>query len=637
MPQARRAKKTYKKNDSSVKNSLHEIIFIAFCFISLYLLISLFTYSPIDPGWLDNNTTNKLQNKGGLAGAYFADGFFFLFGYFSYIFAIMVAYIGWLFYHGKHHDLIAEPKDMIKPGLGFFLTLSAGCGLAIVHFSAESAVLPSHAGGKLGQIVGNSLVSIVDPLGATLVLLALFFAGITLATGLSWLKVMDVLGYYTLQWLPIIEKYILEKVIPIIEKYSAILWKTITQYITKNKNNILEQWKKTPKIKNHYIENDSTNTKLEAVKTTVIENKIDENVIIENEKPKNDLSILTKKIVKDDNKAQNELETLVKNVEEILQHSTPNVTIKNAHYGPVISRIELELTDNKIKIQDFINNAEIFLEDLGIDNASLYETDNDLIRLEIPNENPQDIYLSELLESDEYNKSALNIALGKSTAGNSIIVDFNRMPHLLISGNDSNDINNLLKSILLSLYHSKFNENVEFILIDSAQEFFTDYSYLLNVREFIEYNNDEIEQNNIFSSCVTEMENRYKLMSSLNANNISSYNSKTTEIMPYIIVVIHELADISAINYTEEQIIRLVQKSRAAGIHLILATKEHDNITVSLKNSFSSKIAFKVDDQISSLNILGQTGAEDLLDNGEMLYVTLGISTPKRIHCTNVF
>ncbi|EIJ42959.1 DNA segregation ATPase, FtsK/SpoIIIE family [Beggiatoa alba B18LD] len=217
MSQARRTRKPIASNSveqGRIKHGLREIMLILFCFIALYLFFSLSTYSPLDPGWSHSSDVIEVHNKGGVVGAWLADLFFYLFGYFAFLFPIIIGHMGLIIYKGRHHDMLANPKTMIVPGIGFILTLTAGCGLAIVHFSAEGMLLPSHAGGILGIAIGKTLQGIFSQLGATLLLIALFFTGVTLLTGLSWLKLMDTLGFYTLQYLPIIEQYIVTRVFP---------------------------------------------------------------------------------------------------------------------------------------------------------------------------------------------------------------------------------------------------------------------------------------------------------------------------------------------------------------------------------------------------------------------------------------
>ncbi|EDN68585.1 truncated cell division protein FtsK [Beggiatoa sp. PS] len=215
MTQARRSnRRLHTAKNKPIKHGLREIVLIFFCFVGLYLFVSLLTYSGGDPGIWHSSPVEEVSNKGGVAGSLFADLFIYLFGYFSYLFPFMVGYTGWLIYQGRHHDILAEPKSLVVPGIGFVLTLSAGCGLAIVHFSAESILLPTHAGGLLGQWIGHGLVSIVSPLGATLILLAIFFTGVTLLTGLSWLKLMDTLGYHTLLRWPFVKQFMKQQFLP---------------------------------------------------------------------------------------------------------------------------------------------------------------------------------------------------------------------------------------------------------------------------------------------------------------------------------------------------------------------------------------------------------------------------------------
>jgi DNA segregation ATPase FtsK/SpoIIIE, S-DNA-T family len=144
--QARRQRKPSTATQKLIGHGLREIVLIFFCFMGLYLFVSLLTYYPLDPGWSHSGQVEEVRNKGGVAGALFADIFFYLFGFFAYLFPIMVGYMGWMIYKGRHHDILAEPKNLVVPGIGFILTLSAGCGLAIVHFASEAVLLPSHAG-----------------------------------------------------------------------------------------------------------------------------------------------------------------------------------------------------------------------------------------------------------------------------------------------------------------------------------------------------------------------------------------------------------------------------------------------------------------------------------------------------------
>jgi S-DNA-T family DNA segregation ATPase FtsK/SpoIIIE len=227
--QARRRQRFNTPNQKRIGHGLREIVLISFCFMGLYLFLSLVTYSGSDPGIFHNGQGEELRNMGGVVGAFFSDLLFELFGYFAYLFPIMVVQLGWVIYQGRHHDILAEPRSLIIPGMGFILTLSAGCGLAIVHFTESP--LPSHAGGMLGKAVGHSLQSMFSELGATLLLLALFFTGVTLLTGLSWLKLMDILGFHTLRLTPVVQKYLKQRFWPRFVLYSQQILQAILNFL----------------------------------------------------------------------------------------------------------------------------------------------------------------------------------------------------------------------------------------------------------------------------------------------------------------------------------------------------------------------------------------------------------------------
>ncbi|WP_455217638.1 DNA translocase FtsK 4TM domain-containing protein, partial [Kaarinaea lacus] len=177
---------------------LREGALIIFGTTALYLLVSLSSYHSQDPGWSHSETATSIANMGGVVGAWFADVFLYLFGYLSYLVPVGVAYFGWLLFTGRKDEGPLDYRHGALRTAGFFLTLCAGTGLARLHF-ADVTALPAGAGGILGDVVGGSLVSVVNPLGSTLFLMALFLTGVTLLTSLSWLWLMDVTGRFTLE------------------------------------------------------------------------------------------------------------------------------------------------------------------------------------------------------------------------------------------------------------------------------------------------------------------------------------------------------------------------------------------------------------------------------------------------------
>ncbi|MEM7020364.1 MAG: DNA translocase FtsK 4TM domain-containing protein, partial [Pseudomonadota bacterium] len=442
MSQARRSRKQSNVTDrNAIGTGLREIIPIFFGFAGLYLFISLSSYYPLDPGWSHSSGEPiDVKNIGGFVGAMFADIFFTLFGYFAYLFPVMVAYLGWLIYKGRHHDLLAEPKVLILPAIGFVMTLSAGCGLAIVHFSAETAVLPSHAGGILGTIIGKNLVNIINPLGATLLLLALFFTGITLLTGLSWLKLMDLLGEYTLRYVPLAGLFIKDRAIPGIVRFIQTCWRYLSLAQQKVVAGIMmliarfrgeaveaeakpeakpEQKKRQPQGVVKQVAPSSgkagaknrTTSELTTQKTNVT-GRSDKSA----EQPIGDES----------EAASSALETQIR---KSLRKAVSGISVKSIQQGPLLLKVEAVMPEQTPDKLDKIYNK--LSADLQTDKIRIFASNQDSVVLEIPHSDSESVYLSGLLIGNAYreSRSALTIALGKDIEGKPVVTDLTRMPH----------------------------------------------------------------------------------------------------------------------------------------------------------------------------------------------------------------
>ena len=182
-----------------IQRGLREGALFVFSAVALYLLLALFTYDASDPGWSRSGTALEVVNAGGRFGAWFADVFLYLFGYVAYLVPIMLAYAGWLLFVGRNAEQRQDRATLIARSCGFVLTVMIGTGLAGLHFAVDNGSLPLvAAGGVLGSVVGDLFVSLFSFVGATLLLLALFLAGVTLFTSLSWLALVDAVGRITL-------------------------------------------------------------------------------------------------------------------------------------------------------------------------------------------------------------------------------------------------------------------------------------------------------------------------------------------------------------------------------------------------------------------------------------------------------
>ncbi|NNF96299.1 MAG: cell division protein FtsK, partial [Halobacteria archaeon] len=184
---------------SHLRRGLREGALFIFGFGAIYFFIALGSFHPSDPGWSTSGLQHgRVTNLGGPAGAWFADVFLTLFGYLAYLFPLMVAYSGWLLFQDRRTDPPFDMRAFSLRTAGFILTLAAGCGLASLHDASVISSMPVNAGGILGDYVGGMMKNAFSFLGATLLLLALFLSGFTLATNFSWLKLMDIIGAMTL-------------------------------------------------------------------------------------------------------------------------------------------------------------------------------------------------------------------------------------------------------------------------------------------------------------------------------------------------------------------------------------------------------------------------------------------------------
>ncbi|MDM8559720.1 DNA translocase FtsK 4TM domain-containing protein [Candidatus Parabeggiatoa sp. HSG14] len=690
MTQARRGNRRIKspnKNKKTIKHGLREIVLIFFCFVGLYLFVSLLTYYGSDPGWSHSGQVEEIRNKGGIVGALFADTFFHLFGYFAYLFPFMVGYTGWLIYQGRHHDILAEPRNLIVPGIGFVLTLSAGCGLAIVHFMAESALLPTHAGGILGMWVGNGLVSMVDRLGATLILLAIFFTGVTLLTGLSWLKLMDNLGYHTLLWLPVVKKYMSKQFWPWFLTHTKRGLQVVKNWLTILFHNLLQglktayqrwqerriEWHKERERYDMYDEyeeyeeyeeeknfpKDNTPIResnhhqaqsLPKTKETAIQIPIDHPEAVEKVSTLPLLPALSLLDPVPNIVPSPMVKMFPQQIVDAFATLQIEITINAVHPGPVLTGFEVH-TITAINTKHLDELSKELAETLKVESVRIMENQQGVLDVEMPNFKRQTIYLSELLKSTEYQNhlSLLAVALGQDVSGQPVVIDLNRVPHILIAGNDISEKTMVINTLILALLYKSSPEALRFLLIESTSQALSVYANLPHLLTPIITDMSQVPSALLW--CVQEMERRYQLMVSFGVRNIEDYNQallnqdnkevkeneEPNKPLFYIVVIINEIAELMASSMdirAEQSITRLTQKARAAGIHIILAT-EHltvNVITGLIKANIPTRMAFRVNNKSESRTILGQMGAENLLGKGDMLYMTAGTGMPVRVH-----
>jgi S-DNA-T family DNA segregation ATPase FtsK/SpoIIIE len=619
---------------------------------AIFLLVSLATYNPADPGWSSSGAYTQIHNTGGLIGAWLADVLLYLLGYLAYLFPIMIGYSGWLVYRGDTAGGGIDLHVLAVRWSGFLLTVGAGCGLATLEAGSNNAGLPAGAGGVLGNVIGNGLVNVVNPVGATLFLLALFLTGVTLFTGISWLVVMDFVGKHTLIFAD--QLYALAGQVP--DRLAARRARHERVEVIKASQEKVARRKPVriePVIK----------------KPQPSEREERERQVPLFEPPANSelppLSLLDPPRPTEEGYSDSALEAMSRLVEMKLLDFNIEVEVVAVNPGPVITRFELDLGPG-VKVSQVTNLAKDIARALSAISVRVVEVipGKSVIGLEIPNEQRSIISLGEILNTREFDESTspLTMALGKDISGLPIIADLARMPHLLVAGTTGSGKSVGINAMILSLLYKTLPKDVRLIMIDPKMLELSVYEGIPHLLTPVV--TDMNEAANALRWCVGEMERRYKLMAALGVRNIASYNRKVKDAeeageaipdplfkpeealegsehpllqpLPFIVIVIDELADMMMVvgKKVEELIARLAQKARAAGVHLILATQRPsvDVITGLIKANIPTRIAFQVSSKIDSRTILDQMGAEQLLGHGDMLYMAPGTSVAVRVH-----
>ena len=619
----------------------------------LYLLVCLFTFSPQDPGWSHSGSvTAPLQNAGGRVGAWLADVLLYLCGYVAFLLPLILGAIAWIALFGMDSD--GDGDADLGPALrlvGIVGFLVAATGLLYVKIGAAPD-FSAGAGGILGRLVGDSLFRGFGPVGVNLFLIALLLISITLATGLSWLAVMDRIGALALKIPPLFRKG--------------------TQQAA--------EWQQVRAMREEREEVRKVDTEKRAKREPVKIEPPPAPVVEKSERAKREQQIplfhvadgtgIPPLSLLDDPKPQpkgydeDTLETISRQIEFKLKDFRIEAQVVGAYPGPVITRFEIEPAPG-VKVSQISSLDKDIARGLSVKSVRVVDVipGKSVIGLETPNTKREMIYLSELLRSKEYDKSTspLTLALGKDIAGRPTVADLARMPHLLVAGTTGSGKSVAVNAMVLSLLYKASAKELRMLMIDPKMLELSVYQGIPHLLAPVV--TDMKEAANGLRWCVAEMERRYKLMSAVGVRNLAGFNKKVKdaqdagqplldplfranpelqeappalEPMPFIVIFIDEFADMMMIvgKKVEELIARLAQKARAAGIHLILATQRPsvDVITGLIKANIPTRIAFQVSSKIDSRTILDQSGAETLLGHGDMLYLPPGTALPERVH-----
>ncbi len=619
--------------------------------VAIYLLVSIASWDPADPGWSSAGHVDRVANQGGVAGAWIADVLLYLFGFMAYLFPVMIGYAGWLVYRGL--KVAPDQLDLHHATIraaGCVVAVCAGCGLATLHYQGGAA-LPVDAGGIIGTVVGSGLAGVVNPVGGTLFLLALFLTGVTLFTGLSWLDAMDVTGRYTLL---------------VVERLYGLGRRARERWVAGRRRQEREarieverkrrSGRRPPRIE-PVIAKVETSARVERERQVPLFEPAPGSGALP------PLALLDGPKRKRRDVSAESLEATSRQVELKLADFGIEAEVVAVHPGPVVTRYELQPAPG-LKVSRVTNLAKDLARSLSTVSVRIVEVipGKTTIGLEIPNEEREIVVLSDVLRSSQYDAAASHLALGlgKDISGHPVVVDLASMPHLLVAGTTGSGKSVAINAMILSLLYKASSADVRMIMIDPKMLELSVYEGIPHLLAPVV--TDMKHASNALRWCVVEMDRRYRLMSTLGVRNIGGYNRKVGAAqaggapirdplfrpeatdgeapvlakLPWIVVVVDELADMMMLTgkKVEELIARLAQKARAAGIHLILATQRPsvDVITGLIKANIPSRIAFQVSSKVDSRTILDQMGAEHLLGHGDMLYLGPGVSAPTRVH-----
>ncbi len=648
-----------------IQNTLLRILkegaLIGWLLLCIYLLVALTSYSSSDPGWSSTGNSSYIKNTAGPAGAWMSDVFYSLFGYIAYLFPLMILYRLWRVFMARNTNEFFDPLMFFVRLIGLVLVIIAGTGLVSLQMGAASVDLPFSNGGILGVSIAEAAEGAFGYVGANLLLMAAGLFGITIFTDLSWLLLIDTIGLKTIQFFAWLKKKTTHY------RDNKKEQKDILSTVQTRKEKVSKQLEKNkqripPTISKPAVK-PQPSARVEKEKQTSLFD-----APITGELPP--INLLDPSDEKSDKGFSVEsLDAMSRLLEIKLKDFGVIAEVVSVLPGPVVTRFEIQPAAG-VKASRITNLAKDLARSMAVVSVRVVEVipGKTVMGIEIPNEHREMVRLSEIISSDIYesSKSPLTLALGHDIAGEPIVADMAKMPHLLVAGTTGSGKSVGVNAMILSMLYKSTPKEVRLILVDPKMLELSVYEGIPHLLTPVI--TDMKDAANGLRWSVGEMERRYKLMAALGVRNLAGYNRKVEdaikkgepildplwrpeeefiagedvptapalETLPAIVIIIDEFADMMMIvgKKVEQLIARIAQKARAAGIHLMLATQRPsvDVITGLIKANVPSRIAFQVSSKIDSRTILDQGGADQLLGHGDMLYLPSGTNMPTRVH-----
>lgn len=649
------------------KLKLGTVLGVCLLVCSVLYLLMLLSYNQADPSFSHAAPNATPKNLIGLVGAWVSDIALFALGWSAYWLVPVGLMCAWRYLY-PHYKKAAFGKIIHLFGLALLLCASTSLEALRLYYFAEP--LPGLSGGVLGQAVMTAAVPVVGALGMTILMVIFALWGAAIFFDFSWLSVAEKIGTR------------LERVWHILtNRHEA---KVEEKKVQSAKEELVQQVLQEP-VKVEQIEaepktaekeepsvaapaptpapaprpviNPQATVKQSEVALEAQQDSLFEDTVAQPVRPSLKLFDPAGNSEPSIDKAS--LAVMSGLIESKLASYGVSVKVKAANPGPVVTRYEIELAEG-VKSASVKSLESDLARVLSVQSVRVLDTvpNTPYMGIEVPNPRRQLVRISELLGSQDFAKSKalLPLCLGKRITGEPFVVDLAKMPHLLVAGTTGSGKSVGVNSMILSLLYKFEPANLRLILIDPKK---VEFAYYEDIPHLLCPVVDQMnEAKHGLQWCVKEMERRYKLAHSIKVRNLESYNAKIREAkaagvplmnplaqnageeveleeLPYIVVVVDELADLLMIDKkgVEESLIRLAQKARAAGIHLILATQRPsaDVISGLLRTNIPSRAAFQVATGSDSRIILDQTGAENLLGNGDFLFKMPSLQVLERI------
>ena len=656
-----------------VFSAFNDTIWLVMLIVTGFFAAALISFDMNDPAFTRSTDSTTAHNMTGMVGAYVADIAYYLCGL-SIWWVVIEAAI--LLFRAFKPLLIAKKIDTNhRLGMGALGTIImiAGSGLLETWLASNYLQdrLPFGAGGFWGQTIVPLLEYGVGRSSGVIISMLLMLMGLSMMLQMTWLELVEKVGNRA-QWLwfnlikrpsqlmrelPKPRKF--RQTVATVEDITATPVATPTGASSN---------RKIPTPSAETADFDAAPTVAPPSKPAIpVQTSLFDDEPVKkpasNQPVRTDLphlDLLQAATAQVSTMKPEQLQETAQLIETKLAEFGVSVQVVSATTGPVITRYEIEPATG-VKGSQIVNLAKDLARALSLQSVRVVETiaGKNTMGIELPNESRQDVAFRELLQANVFDsaKSKLTLAMGKDIAGVPVVADLGKMPHVLVAGTTGSGKSVAINTMILSMLYKATAEEVRLIMVDPKMLELSVYEGIPHLLAPVV--TDMKQAANALNWCVAEMERRYRLLAHVGVRQLAGFNDKiqaaraadkplfnpfsltpdepeALEKLPHIVVIIDELADLMMVEgkKVEQQIARLAQKARAAGIHLILATQRPsvDVITGLIKANIPTRIAFQVSSKIDSRTILDQGGAENLLGKGDMLFLPPGTAEPTRLH-----